>query len=117
MFYFLLQVMYSYYASSCFGIKWPKWLVRSITTLQLTQMFANLALLVATFYCCGFNNHISLWPSVAMYTVYACLFVGLFRQKYHARDSRGDAPCANSGTFLQSWCSESKHCIFPGLRL
>lgn len=77
--------MYAYYASSCFGMRWPKFLARNITNLQLTQMFANLALLVATFYCCGPNSHISMWPSTAMYGVYAALFLDLFRQKYTGR--------------------------------
>lgn len=63
-------------------VKWPQWLARNITTLQLTQMFANLALLAATFCCCGSNHHISAWPTAAMYTGYACLFLDLFRQKY-----------------------------------
>lgn len=80
-----VQVMYAYYASSCFGMRWPKFLARNITNLQLTQMFANLALLVATFYCCGPNSHISMWPSTAMYGVYAALFLDLFRQKYTGR--------------------------------
>jgi hypothetical protein len=74
--------MYAYYASSCFGLKWPKVLARSITTIQLTQMFANLALLLAMCCCCGVNNHISFWPTVAMYAVYAALFLDLYRQKY-----------------------------------
>jgi len=83
----VVQVMYAYYASSCFGMRWPKFLARNVTTLQLTQMFANLGLLVATFYCCP-NSHISMWPSTAMYGVYAALFLDLFRQKYTGRAGR-----------------------------
>lgn len=78
----VLQVMYAYYASSSFGFRWPKAAAQQITTLQLTQMFVNLALLAASFYCCGCNFHISLWPSTVMYTAYAALFMVLFSQKY-----------------------------------
>lgn len=84
----VLQVMYAYYASSCFGLRWPKFLARNITTLQLAQMFANLALLVATFCCCGFNNHMSLWPTTVMYAVYACLFMDLYRERYNKQKDR-----------------------------
>jgi hypothetical protein len=87
--------MYAYYASSCFGLRWPRFLARIITTLQLTQMFANLALVIATFACCGPNYHISCWPTAAMYTVYACLFMDLYMQRYTAKFTQADATKAN----------------------
>jgi hypothetical protein len=98
-----VQVMYSYYACSCVGIRWPKlgpwhpaWpLARTITTLQLTQMFANLALLVGTCYTCGPNNRVSFWLAAVMPVCFACLFMGLYRQRYtndQKKQSREHAP-------------------------
>lgn len=80
-----LQVMYSYYACSCVGIRWSKPLARNITTLQLTQMFVNLALLSSICYTCGPKHHVSFWPTAAMYTCYACLFMDLYRQRYSSK--------------------------------
>lgn len=98
--------MYAYYASSCFGLRWPKFLARNITTLQLTQMFANLALLVATCATCGPNYHISFWPTTAMYTVYACLFMELYRERYSAKTKRAKA---EAGMAKKVW-GEGAHC-------
>jgi hypothetical protein len=77
-----LQVMYAYYACSCVGIRWPKPLARNITTLQLAQMFVNVAILVTTCFTCGPNQHASFWLAADMHACFACLFMGLNRQRY-----------------------------------
>lgn len=79
--------MYAYYASSCFNCKWPKALARAVTTLQITQFVVNLASLVASVCICGLNYHITTVPTTAMYAVYVCMFVDMFRQKYTRKDA------------------------------
>lgn len=73
------QVMYAYHAGSCWGIKWPTNLTRSITTLQLTQMLAQLGTLLAGCWFCGVNYHVSFWPSAAMFVTYTCMFASSCR--------------------------------------
>jgi hypothetical protein len=80
--YMVHSYMYAYYGCACFYIRWPKRLAQQVTNLQITQMFANLALCICSICTCGTGNHPSLWPSLAMYGVYAALFIDMYRNKY-----------------------------------
>lgn len=73
-------------------------LARNITTLQLTQMFVNLALLSSICYTCGPKHHVSFWPTAAMSTCYACLFMDLYRQRYsRKRKEQSEVPQHTEG--------------------
>lgn len=87
-------IMYFYYACACANLRWPKVLAKAVTALQITQMFAQCILAVASAFTCKFNSigHLS---GLAMYAAYLALFVDFFLSKYvRARINKGPGAIA-----------------------
>ncbi|KAJ9523427.1 hypothetical protein QJQ45_005335 [Haematococcus lacustris] len=85
---------YFYYACACANLRWPKALAQAVTALQITQMFAQCILAVASAFTCKFNSigHLS---GLAMYAAYLALFVDFFLSKYvRARTNKGPGAIA-----------------------
>ncbi len=80
--------MYLYYGCSCFGLRWPGFAAMGITCFQVTQMFAQIGLTVASVYTCGANN-VGHYAALVMYGVYFILFLDFFSGRYSKDKKKG----------------------------
>ena len=76
------MIMYGYYAISALGIRLPKVLSVSITSLQLLQMFFGLTVAAFSIAYCDLNDNSSAYWGLIIYTSYAVLFGDFFYNTY-----------------------------------
>lgn len=83
------SIMYSYYAACAFGQKFSNTTRLSITTLQILQMVAGVAIVVHNLVTC-LDHPINTYAALIMYISYMILFVKLFVASF-SRSPRGKA--------------------------
>lgn len=79
--------MYGYYTLTAIGIRLPKILSASITSLQLIQMFAGLSVAIMSIAYCDRTDNSSAYWGILVYTSYAILFGNFFYNSYIASKS------------------------------
>ena len=102
-------IMYGYYAVKASGRLPPRWLAKSITTIQLSQMFAGILLNYLAIKSLSENktcemNFFSIGISIFFYTTYAILFANFYYWTYINKKpsqpitKNTDAALSNGGT-------------------
>ena len=81
------SIMYSYYAVKVVGIRVPSGIAKIITTLQISQMFVGLTLILITLKISQDGvqcdvSHNAAYIGLAMYTSYFILFLNFFYHRY-----------------------------------
>jgi len=71
------SIMYSYFAASAFGVRFPNPLRQSITLLQITQMVLGTSIVLHNAIYCNFHPLLT-YAGLAMYLSYVYLFVELY---------------------------------------
>lgn len=84
--YFVHSLMYSYFTATSMGIKLPRFLSMTLTTLQILQMINGLVATVWYYYSCGsftdqLDHHSALW-CLSVYISYLILFMSFFIKSY-----------------------------------
>ena len=84
--YFVHSLMYSYFTATSVGIKLPRSLSMTLTTLQILQMITGLAATIWYYTTCGsftdsLDLHSALW-SLSLYISYLILFMSFFINSY-----------------------------------
>lgn len=84
--YFVHSLMYSYFTATSLGIKLPKLLSMTLTTLQILQMINGLVATVWYYLSCGsftdhLDHHSALW-CLSVYISYLVLFMAFFIRSY-----------------------------------
>eukprot|EP01130_Rhizamoeba_saxonica_P014803 TRINITY_DN6504_c0_g1_i1.p1 TRINITY_DN6504_c0_g1~~TRINITY_DN6504_c0_g1_i1.p1 ORF type:complete len:265 (-),score=26.75 TRINITY_DN6504_c0_g1_i1:46-840(-) len=78
------SIMYSYYAASIAGLRFPQPIRMSITLLQIIQMFLGTIIVVYNMYVCPYHPMVN-YLGLGMYISYAVLFLNFFVQNYMKR--------------------------------
>lgn len=100
--YIVHGIMYAYYAVKASGRSPPRWVAKSITTIQLSQMFAGILLNYMATKALLENRTCRMSPfdigiSIFFYVSYAILFGNFFYWTYiHKRGSKADGEKAGS---------------------
>jgi hypothetical protein len=76
------SIMYSYYAFSALGFRFPNIVRISITSMQIFQMIAGTEIVIHTLIYCPYGNRTLLLAGLAMYISYFLLFSKLFYENY-----------------------------------
>ena len=85
---FIHSCMYSYYALKAIRFSVPKWFSKTLTMLQIAQMFWGIVITISAYYyvhiaqieCNVTTSNLKL--SALMYLSYLILFVNFFKQSY-----------------------------------
>lgn len=91
--YFVHSLMYSYFTLTSVGIKLPKLLSMTLTTLQILQMINGLAATIFYHFTCSsftdsLDHHSALW-CLSLYISYLFLFLSFFFNSY-LKPARGE---------------------------
>lgn len=76
------MAMYGYYAITSKGIRLPKVLSVSITSLQLVQMFFGMTVAAYSIAYCDLKDNSSAYWGLVLYSSYAILFGNFFFESY-----------------------------------
>ena len=90
---FVHSLMYTYYALAAIGIRLPKLVSMTVTSLQISQMLGGMFFLGASTFYALVDPHCvapsrSLWLGFLMYGSYFALFVNFFVSAYFGAGSR-----------------------------
>ena len=99
--YFVHALMYAYYAVKASGRNPPRWIARSITTIQLSQMFVGIILSTMALRAHMRNKTCEMPPSTIMmylflYASYAVLFGNFYYWTYIHKRPRQTTPPKNT---------------------
>eukprot|EP01087_Luapelamoeba_hula_P013417 TRINITY_DN382_c0_g2_i2.p1 TRINITY_DN382_c0_g2~~TRINITY_DN382_c0_g2_i2.p1 ORF type:complete len:310 (-),score=56.99 TRINITY_DN382_c0_g2_i2:152-991(-) len=81
------SIMYSYYAATAYGARFSNLVRLAITSLQISQMIAGLAIVVHNMNAC-LTNRLNTYSALIMYASYALLFLQLFVVSYITGEGR-----------------------------
>lgn len=84
------SLMYAYYSATSLKIRIPGLLKRGLTTLQIVQMFAGLAILLYTDRLCPMEDRTNFYFGLAMYSSFVVLFIQFFVKTYLRKGAKGD---------------------------
>jgi len=76
------SIMYSYFAFSTLGFRFPNFIRILITSMQIFQMIAGTEIVIHTLYYCPYGNRPLLTAGLLMYISYFVLFSKLFYENY-----------------------------------
>ena len=101
--FFVHSLMYTYFALQTIGIKAPKLVSMSITSLQILQMIGGISVLSMSIYQINFGSGCSVHSNiilsgVLMYGSYFALFVQFFIQSYFKSQTRKSSSSSASVT-------------------
>jgi len=83
------SVMYSYFALSAFGFRFPDPLRMGITSLQITQMIFGTLIILHNIIKCNTHPELSTF-GLLMYISYAVLFIDLFLKSYVFKEKKSE---------------------------
>lgn len=81
-------IMYTYYAFASAGIRSPKPICMTITSLQLLQMGVGVYVCLESLRSCNFRENSSAYFSLIIYFSYLVLFANFFYNAYYRRKSK-----------------------------
>lgn len=81
-------IMYTYYAFASYGLRAPKMVSMSITSIQLLQMVIGVYVCVSSLTSCSFQENSSAYFSLLIYFSYLVLFANFFIQAYCNRKEK-----------------------------
>jgi len=76
------SVMYTYYTAKACHFHVPKFVSVAVTTLQVSQMFVGLFVIISAINTDCYNHPPALYAGLLTYIIYALLFVHLFYKAY-----------------------------------
>ncbi|GMS88460.1 hypothetical protein PENTCL1PPCAC_10635 [Pristionchus entomophagus] len=89
--------MYTYYAVAAAGVRVPRWISMTVTTIQTTQMLAGVGISIAVYriksiydWPCQ-QSYPNLYLAFLIYFTFAVLFIQFFYNAYFARKSAAKA--------------------------
>ena len=80
--FFVHSVMYTYYGLRACGCRLPKPFAMIVTTLQVSQMFVGLFVIISAIRTDCYNHPPALLAGLMTYLIYAALFCNLFYNSY-----------------------------------
>lgn len=81
-------IMYTYYAFASAGIRAPKAISMTITSMQLLQMGVGVYVCLESLRSCNFRENSSAYFSLIIYFSYLVLFANFFYNAYYRRKSK-----------------------------
>ncbi|KAK5979669.1 Elongation of very long chain fatty acids protein [Trichostrongylus colubriformis] len=88
------SVMYTYYTFTAYGLRLPKWVSMSVTTIQTAQMLAGVAVSYIVYRIktetdlpCQ-QSMVNLYLAFIIYVTFAVLFLQFFYKAYIAKSKK-----------------------------